>query len=358
MFKLVLHHDYRKVVAAIDISGADNHGHPNDVTVTPGDEPSGKGALNFAMPTSRISLKTKPMFTRLHALKIEMTARIGSLGQRRNLVEGDNSFAFFVHPNGVLAGTALSRLSAGGPLGWYGADSHMNSPSGGATVPANKWVKLTYIHDGFASIRLFIDDKLVAVNSSLHSSLRPVGSRGIHIGNWPAGNAYTFKGDIDEVRLWKWEPDSGYHHFFCQPPSCCWGDVFGAMGAWARGPDGRTRLQALLQCVGTVQTEIIRAVRRQDEATLREITKLSQRYHRLWCRRYGKDSDAEDLLKAWLEMIERIVGRDRLRELLNQMIACLNEHGLMEAMPKKLDFEKCDPGYVGFIQILMRMMRD
>lgn len=354
MFRLILDHPYKHVAAAIDVSGADNHGLVHDVSFVPNGALPGSGALNFALPSSRVRLGSKPVFGHLHALKIEMTVRVHSLGQRRILVEGDNSFVFFIEDNGVLVGMALGRESPEGSLDWYGADTHTHSTGNDtATVPVNKWVKLGYIHDGFAAIQLYMDDRLVAVKRNLYSPIRPVGPSGVHIGNRTSGDANPFHGDIDGIRMWSWDPNAAYYQFFCRQVFCkAWKSVFDSLGTFSAGPEGLRRLESLLRCIGTIQTEIVRAVRRQDETIVRANDNFSRRYRELWCKGEIEGDEMRDLLKEWLRVIEQILGRDRLGELVRAMVDCARKHGVIPAIPDRIDFNDCDPDFVGFIRNL------
>lgn len=351
MFQLLLHHTYRGAAAAIDVSGANLHGVARDVSFDADGASADQGSLRFAQPTSRVSVADRPVLSHLHALKIEVVVRVGALTQRLNLVEGDNSFAFFINPNGVLSGTALGRLAAGAPLGWYGADTHINSPDGPTRlIPENQWVTLTYLHDGFASIRLWIDGVLAAANHGLHAPIQPVGSRGVHIGNWPAGDRYTFNGDIDDVKMWRWEPDAAYHHFFCRSIPACWKDIFGSIATWADGPDGTERLASALQCLGTGLTEIIREVRSRGEEAISRNDAFSREYRRLWCRGEIGNDEMGQVFAAWMEWIAELIGRERFGELIDQMRRCYLQMELLPTINQPVDIPSCDPEFARFIE--------
>jgi hypothetical protein len=229
---------------------------------------------------------------------------------------------------------------------------------GPKTVPIGRWVKLTYLHDGFASIRLFIDDVLVAQNTALASSIRPVGPRGIHVGNWPDADAYTFYGAIDDVRIWKWEPDYGYLQFFCRDRAQCatWRDVYASLGAWSRGPEGRRRVQALYRCLGNLQLDLVRTVRRQDAATLAAIRTLSERYHRAWCAGDIDGRDMRQVLEDWFRALREILGDGVLDGYVRRMVACFEQHGLRDGLVPKVDFT-CDTAFPGFIEAVARTFR-
>ena len=349
MFQLILHHVYAPAPVAIDISGGDNHGTVKHVGYSRNGIAANSGALDFNLSSSRVSILNRPVFEHLHALKIEATVKLRTYSKRHNIVEGDNSFAFFIHPDGTLWGTALGRIVAGGPLGWFGAQTL--PLDGSRIVPLNKWVKLTYLHDGFASIRLYIDDKIVASNYNLQSPVRPVGARGLHIGNWPAGDAYPFDGEIDEVKIWRWEPDAAYYNFFCRKSTTCWQDVFDGLGNWAKDGRNLDRYRGLLLCVGTAQTELIRAVRSKGEAAIAQNEKFSQTYKKLWCSGNIAGKEMKQLMEEWLKWLEELLGREKLVWFLKSMTSCFNR----TEMNLKTYVGKCDRAFEGFIKILMEM---
>lgn len=354
MFQLILHHPYTHLPEAIDISGADNHGTVRrpDVGFTPDGASPGSGALKFDLPTCRVLVPKTAMFDHLHAIKVETIVKVRRLGGRRNLVEGDNSFAFFIHPDGTLWGTALGRQTPGGPLGWFGANSAL---AANGIVPLDQWVTLTYIHDGFASIRLYIDGQLVGSNSSLASPIRPVGPFGIHIGNWPPKDAYPFDGEIDDVRIWRWDPDAAYYQFFCRKPGAAWKPIFDDLAGWGQGPEGNMRLRELVQCVGKAQTELIRAVRSHGEDAIQANEQFARRYHALWCKGAIDGDEMRQLIDDWLRWLRLVLGRERLAGFLRGMTECFGLAGIRENLKIGADLEKCDPAFAGFIDLLLKM---
>lgn len=356
MFRPLLHYPYRLVPEALDVSGADLHGITRDVGFVPDGMTTGSGALRFGAASSRVRVPPHSLFQHLHALKIETTVRLTSLGQRRNLVEGHLSFAFFIRPDGVLQGTARGRQSLGGPLDWYGTDSKSGSPDGVVrTVPVDQWVRLTYLHDGFASLRLFLDDRLVAATSSLGSPIRPVGPRGVHIGNWPDADAYAFQGDIDDTRLWRWEPDAAYHQFFCRPPGRCWRAVSGVLAAHFSGPDGREQLSELLRCVGRIQYELIQAVRGQGEDAVRINEEFALRYRRLWCEGPIDGEDMAALVAEWLRWLREALG-ERVPDTLERLRRCFLATGLDPEVFGQLDWQDCDPAFAGYLRAVIELV--
>jgi hypothetical protein len=105
MFKLILHHTYEVLGEAFDLSGFGNHGFRTSAPFQPNGMSANSGALSFNSGPSRVRVTDKAVWAELAALKIEVLVFMDNLGQRRNLVEGDSTFAFFIHPDGVLWGT-------------------------------------------------------------------------------------------------------------------------------------------------------------------------------------------------------------------------------------------------------------
>jgi hypothetical protein len=356
VFRLILHHPYTRLAEAIDVSGAGSHGLARDVSFAPDGSSLGSGAFRYALPSSRVRVAPRPVFQHLHALKIEMTVRVGALGDRRNLVEGHLSFAFFIHPDGVLRGTALGRQASGGPLVWQGADSASGSPDGATrVVPVGQWVKLTYLHDGFASIRLLMDDELVAAYYGLASPIRPLGSYGLHIGNWPDADAYAFDGEVDDVKIWAWDPDAAYHQFFSRTSGRVWREVFRAIGGLGVDEIGGRRLATLLSCIGSAQNELIRTVRSAGEEAIAENERFSRRYRELWASGEVDGDQMRELLIEWLRWLQALVGRERWTGYVEQLRRCFIASGLNVESADLSAWEESDPQFVQYIRALMEL---
>lgn len=357
MYQLILHHVYRGGPYAIDLSGAQNDGLVIDALYAKDGATAGSGALVFRTPHSRVRvpLRNKSLFKRLFALKVEVTVRMDALGQRRNLVEGDNSFAFFIDPQGHLCGSYNGPQFAGGPLVWQGANSLDNSPDGTTrTVPMNHWVTLRFEHDGYASVRLFIDDVLVAANYSLRSGVPPVVNTGVSIGNWTLTDAYAFDGAIDEVKIWRWDPDEAFGQFLGRPAqpcgACCWQAIFEWIEAQLHDPHGRQRVIALMGCIGAAQTEMVRALRSKGEKAIAKNARLSAEYRQLWQRGAIDGDDMKDWQVRWFDWVTRVAGPDAFNEYTERVQRCLIASGFLDQLPH---FD-CDDEFARYIQSLSR----
>src|SRR5690606_27501832 len=113
---------------------------------------------------------------------------------------------------------------------------------------------LSYIYDGYCVLRLYVDEQLVAESVALDRPMRPVQSRGVQIGNWPDGDQYAFFGLIDDVKIWRWDPEAPNRNFFGRTPAC-WNETFADITG--RGSEvGRRELTNLVLCIGPPLIEL------------------------------------------------------------------------------------------------------
>jgi hypothetical protein len=351
MYQLILHHVYRNGPHAIDLSGAENDGLVTAASYLHDGAEPGSGALVFKSSHARVRvpLNKKGLFKHLFALKIEIVVRIDALGQRRNLVEGDASFAFFLDPDGHLWGAFNGPQYAGGPPVWHGANSRDNAPGGAPhKVPLGRWVTLRYEHDGYASLRLYIDDVLVAANYSLRSGIPPVVNTGINIGNWTLSDAYPFDGAVDEVKIWRWDPDEALGQFLGRPmdrcSAPCWRQLFDWLEQKLRDPHERLRILRMLHCIGAAQNDMLRLLRSKGEDAIAANAEHSEKYRKLW--QQPLDSDAmRGWQQDWFKWLISVVGEDAWCQYTERMQHCLIDSDLLNRLP---GFD-CDPEFAAYL---------
>ena len=203
MLELICDQDYILDGIPADRSPYRNHGKEiHTVGAYNGYQP-GSGIIEFPFADSRVIIPPGEVWSRLRALRIDILARV----ERSNrcffvLVEGKNSFRFGVAKGALEVFyqnvTGNNRhIRAAEP---YSLD-HRYHP-----VPENRWIKLSMYHDGFAKMRLFHDDHLVA-EASVDGCIPPVTDTGISIGNSIDYNGYHFPGKIDRVQIWRLNPE-------------------------------------------------------------------------------------------------------------------------------------------------------
>lgn len=363
MFQLILHHTYRKGPYAIDISGTESDGLVTAAGYVDSGIAAGSGALTFKSPYARVRVPAKPVWKHLYALKVEIVVRVDALGSRRNLVEGADSFSFAVDGTGVLWGTFFGPEYKGGPPTWHGANSGTNSPDGAShRVPVGKWVTLRFEHDGFASLRLFIDDKLVAARYSLVAGVPPVTAAGVNVGNWTLTDQYQLDGAVDELKIWRYDPDDVLGHFLCRnldgKSAPCWSLWFDWLADLLRDPDKRDRVIRLLQCISSAQTEMLRQIRSKGEAAIDESAKLGAEYRDLWCDAPIDGHRMLDWQKRFMQFLLATVGNEAVNALLQQVRRCYTLSELQPHVPRYADPARCDPAFAEYIRGYSRFLDD
>jgi hypothetical protein len=354
MYQLILHHLYRKGPYAIDVSGAQNDGLVTAAGYLDHGVGPGSGALLFKSPYARVRVPPGPLWRDPFALKIEVVVRVDALGSRRNLVEGADSFAFFLDEKGRVWGSVNGSQYPGGPRTWQSANSALNGPAGVVkVVPIRKWVRLRLEHDGYASLRVYLDDKLIAANYGLMSGVPSVGAAGVNIGNWTIADQYQLDGAIDEVKIWRFDPEDGLGHFlgrkFDEHNAPCWGKYFDRLAVAMRDPQTRPRILALMSCIAGAQREILRQIRAAGEGAIEQNSRLAEEYRKIW--RDGEIDGPE--MKRWQKDFTRFlfdtIGKGTVDGAIARVMVCFARAEFQSYSPQSCNPAKCDPAFAGYI---------
>ena len=364
MFKLILHHTYKMAGEAVDLSPCGNHGSRTGTSYMPNGIAPGTGALYFDGVNDKVVVRYNPSLANLRAIKIESLIYLEELVKRRNIIEGHLSFAFFIHPDGVLWGTFydpkhLTPPIPGSDPSWPGVNSSAAFAPDGVdhTIPLNQWVKVRFIHDGIATARLYVDDVLVGANYNLRSSVGSVGSLGLTIGQWPDAAQYTFKGRMDEVKLWRYDPDAAAKAFFCRPMKpeqfACWKDYFDRIGNELKGKEGERMIWFII-CIMKAQEELVRNMRSHGDKNIEQLEEFTREYLRLRCEGELVSDEMRDLLKRWTEWTKKVVGPDILKKWADRLNDCMMEYKILEEQFKGMaqHLQKCDPEFVKFLEMI------
>jgi hypothetical protein len=218
MLKLILDMDFRAVPPAVDRSPFACHGRIIHADPVQDGASAASGALDFSHPDSAVRIANRAVWQKLDVLAIETWIFVSASGTRRNIVEGDGSFALFVDTDDTLAGSVFSIVDGAASPAWNVTSSKLHSPDGAVRkVPLDQWCKVVFLHDGTTRARLFIDDKLVASRGDFISGIQPVGGTGVVIGNWTLSNPVCVLRP-DRQRAYLETRREQDHQGLCQPP--------------------------------------------------------------------------------------------------------------------------------------------
>ncbi|OUR89352.1 hypothetical protein A9Q81_22085 [Gammaproteobacteria bacterium 42_54_T18] len=362
MFKLITHHTYKLQGEAVDISRSGNHGFRTQTSYEPHGISGTSGLLRFDQANSQVRVPNTAIWKNLKAVRIELLAFVTepTAGPRRlNLVEGELSFAFFINADRTLWGTFLGAPTPGASPTWHGANSANDTTDGiPRLVPFNQWVKLTYEHDGISTLRLYINDQLVAANYQLVSPIDSVKNNGVFIGHWVGDDRYTFVGKIDDVKIWKYDPESLYKQFFCRPMSTeqmlCWKHIFDTMKELLKDKKEREEFIQLMKCIRQAQLELMREIRSHGEEGIKLGNEYRKRYQSLWCKGIIDGPEMASLYNDWGTAVVELVGTDSFNNYKKHVQHCWEEHESVARVFKKVTGKliECDPTFAGYINLL------
>jgi Concanavalin A-like lectin/glucanases superfamily len=345
MLELICHQSYTWNGVPADKSPYRNHGSAfNTDGSFDGSEP-GSGVIKFPHPDSRVRIANGPAWEPLIALKIDVLARVDPHARRwSRLVAGHDSFQF-----GILEGALEAQFNNS-----TGNDNYVRSADAFAPdhqyhpVPANKWVKLGFHHDGFARMRLFIDDVLVG-EAIVEGGIPPVQHLGVSIGNNIDSDDLQFPGEIDELRIWRLDPKAMKREFLGRPythdEARCWQQHAEQVIDWMRkNPEQRS---ALARQIRAAQNSFIRALFLLPESDQAKLRALLSAFANLWFAGKIAGPEMEKVLCDWIALL-RSLGLDPSSDPAHQ-----NLTATLEALNSKThDVLECDPQIAAFLDLL------
>ncbi len=314
MWELICHHTYKWHGVATDLSVYDSHGQTQGLTAADFRQDgaaAGSGAWQFH-PNSRVFIPTNPGWGPLVGLRVECTARLTSVASHRQmLIHAHKAFKVYAMDRYLFA-AFRGRPAAYPDSEWDIAGTYKNGVQvPGYRLPVNKWVRLLFVHDGLTQMSLFVDGEAVTSPHGVLSGIPGVGTKGICIGNSVEDGDQPFPGEIDEVKVWRLDPNRIRKQFLDRPvdkaTADCWArHVQSLHDAFRRHPDCAKKLTAEIR---DAMDRWLRAVVSQGPETRERFDDVRERYAALW--REGKIDGPEmrKLLADWCAWL-RLVGID------------------------------------------------
>jgi Concanavalin A-like lectin/glucanases superfamily len=346
VWQLICHHTYKYRGYAIDLSPFHNDGkRSNSVEVLADGAAVGSGSLRFEDQAARVVVK--PADPGFRAVKIEVVAQIDpNVNALRIVALGDYSFALGINSDRFLTGAiwqagvahSLSSTSADAPDG----QDHY--------VPTGRWTQLGLLYDGAGSLSLSMDGKVVA-QKSIPFGMQAIGSRGLAIGNAHdhAGGG-PLHGEIDEIRIWRYHPNSVLDEFCSRPiddaAGLCWDRLVESV---RRALETRPDCAAALR--GALKEDIERALIAMAGLPPPERNKLKaalQSFVDLWAN--GAHPDAQ--MRTVLEAIVSVLRSNGVDLVSNGERTRLTRLSCLEDVARELSSIDCDPNFLGLMRLL------
>lgn len=354
MLKLILDQDYRSAAPAVDRSNYSNHGRVLNASHSQDGRGAGSGALTFSQADSAVRIASKPCWHRLDAILFEGWVRLASgTGGRRNIIEGDSSFAFFINDDNTLVASLYARTSGGPGPAWTLVSSADHSPDGEVhRVPLAQWCKLVFHFDGLSQARVFINDRLVALRQDFASGLAGVGGEGVVVGNWTLSNQYAFAGEIDSIRLWKRDPDALIANFVARPISPeardAWDGILACLEA-ELGERDKSTLAMLGDQWRDLLREIFRVMQQGPPEMRQKFRDLLAIYRQHWLAGTIEDPAFAGALHDLRALLEKVLGAQFATKLESQAEGYLRMVDAVKRCFDARDLATLDPSYANFI---------
>jgi phage tail protein X len=340
MLELICQQRYRAQGVPVDLSPYRNHGSATDTT-TVGDPALGHDVIVFSNPDSQVAigLGTFGAWSPLIALKVEVVARLNpGASLELPLVEGDGSFSFYVNQTFLAASV---DTASGTPM--YVRASN--------PVPANSWVTLGFYHDGFATMQLAMDGVVVG-QTSVTAGVPPVQGGGVIIGNTNAGSR-PLLGEVDEVRIWRLDPNAIRREFLCRHYSAqtaaCWEAIASAVNAWAQAQPAQAAAIAVL--INGQMAGKVRALLGLPPAKQAELRAILTHFAELWCSGPIDGTQMRDVLRQWFAALTANGVAPSLDLTAGELQGLTN---MATAQGLTLD---CDPAGIRFLQLVQQELQ-
>jgi hypothetical protein len=379
MWQKILDYPFKSGSAPFDASGFNNHGVPTAISPGfDGVEP-GSGVFGFNGKTSQIHVPHNESWNDLVAVRVDALVKSDLFGIRQTIVEGDYSFSLWIRQDLHVAATFLSpgvMASGGSPdpfdteaaapsppgLGpapeWIGISTHGKfAPDGEPRrVKPHEWVRILFVHDGI-SMQLYLDGVLAAYRSDIQTLVPGVQSAGVLIGRGQTTH-FGFKGVIDHIRIWKFDPYVRQHRFFCRKmeshTEACWRDLLVAIVRARNDEKTSADVEKVLICVQKAEDRLMRAVQSQGQPAMQQAANFARQYQELWCRGDIDSGDLCRLIGEWSEWMTQDVG-DAYYAYLAEIMTCLP--ALKKTMPELASrLTTCDPAFRGLMRCLCEGM--
>lgn len=324
-WELICHHTYSGTPGVVyDVSpGHGSHGQAlglgaSDFVDDAADP--GSGAVRIRRDFQQIQIPGGPSWSPLAGLRAEVRVKLESStaglglhagGNWRWLLSSPNCFQFAVIHHSLVA--TFSHGPAPSTQDTIRTDASVK-------VPYDRWVTLGFVHDGLTSMELSVDDVTVARSAPRRPVLPALG--GVVVGNTYSATypKYPVVGSIDEVMVWRLEPDRITNQFFDRPMDDatrrCWEEFLRWLRRWREeNPDCAAELDGRIAAmVHDIASRIAAAT---PEGRLSRVKKS---YGELWrANRMGSSAMADLLSSFAAELAEQGVDPqqdDRFRDVL------------------------------------------
>jgi hypothetical protein len=244
--------------------------------------------LHFPGPQSRIVVPRTEPWLSLTGIRVEIVTRLADT--EGWLIDGGDTFGLHLN-RGLLIGSGFGR-------------DVINTLDSPLAIPTEQWIRLTFEHNGFNAMALFINDALAATRPVINA-IPSAGPQGVVIGNGIGTTLGYLRGDIESVKVWRIDPRAMQREFLARPldPAVaeCWNKFLRSLRhALRNNPDCA---RSLADTLAGLTNGFERALAQKDQHDIDEFSKICDEYRKLWRAGLIDSARMQELaarLRAWL----------------------------------------------------------
>jgi hypothetical protein len=269
MWELICDHRYCWGNIVADRSGYRSDGIAAGVQSLPDN-----AGLRFGSPASNIRVPRTEVWGTLDAIRVEVVVNLDEL--LGTLVDGGASFGL------GLAGYLIGH--------GHGRDM-LNDIYGPVPIPLKRWIRLTFEHNGFNAMALFVEGTALARRSNDDGStpliplspIPPLRPEGLVIGGGLNNPQAYLRGALQSVKIWRLDPRKIHRGFLPRPinPDItdCWLKFIKGVSALLQDPDCHGYLTT---SIAQFDSDILKALSLRPQAEINEFIALCETYLQLW----------------------------------------------------------------------------
>jgi hypothetical protein len=351
VWELICHHTYKWHGLATDLSVYDSHGQIERLNASTDFQENGATPASGAWqihPNGRVFVPTSAAWKRLVGVRFECTFRLTSIQTHwQMLIHAHKAFKVYASNQYLFA--AFRGDPALYPDSQWDIVSTLKNgvQLPGYRLPANKWVRLLFEHDGMTQMRISVDGEAVTSPYGVLSSVPGVGPKGIGIGNSVEDGDMPLPGEIDEVKVWRLDPNRVRKQFIDRPmdqeTADCWTrHVHSLRDAFRKHPDCARKLT---REIPSALDRWLRMVISQGPETRQRFADVRERYAELWREGRIDGPEMRKLLREWCAWLQMIgidpCGDDRAQ--------ALRQSECWKLIQRELAGVDCDPQALALI---------
>ena len=223
-------------------------------------------------------------------------------------------------------------------------------------IPADRWVQLTFQHNGFNSLGCGYSTLGPGAGSAggggtriPHGLVPPVGPKGILIGNRIGASARHMQGDIASVRVWRRDPESMAKQFLGRPLdhalAACWSEFLRKLSEALR--DHPKCAEWIVQLISGMQRNFLEKLAQKSDDKIAEFQEMCRQYRDLW---FGGHVDSPQM-HALFARVRDWIAAEGLISAADQV--ALLEHPCLATLTDALPSLDCDPQFKRLLEVLL-----